>query len=294
MMATALTGSSDHRLSASVAGKSLNTGQYRILLGRPHVLPSMRRLLVIGFALMLCAASSAVAAPGKGAREVVLNRAVGRTARIGSLRYVMDIAVIRRRYPATVLHVTGERGPGTLFVHVKALAELLADGTQIPGPQQSSMLDGPFLYEGAPNGIAINGTIRWLRVPVAHLGKASQALTAMHNLGPLPLLHVLDESRLARRHTRGGVVKGTVRYDDPIVRTALTGMTGGIEFRNLRFEAKVGADGFVHAIKMTGRTADGAKTLSVSARLYAFGRPVRLTPPAQGTFMDDTSSILAD
>jgi hypothetical protein len=254
----------------------------------------MRRPLVIGFVLMLFAASSALAASGKGAREVALNRAVSRTARVGSVRYVLDIAVIRRRYPATVLHVSGVRGPGTLFVHVKSLAEVLADGTQIAGPEQSAMLDGPFLYEGAPNGIAINGTIRWLRVPVAHLGKASQALAAMRNLGPMPLLHVLDESPLARRHTRGGTVKGTVRYDDPIVRTALTGMTGGIEFRSLRFEAKVGADGFIHVIKMTGRTADGARTLSVSARLFAFGRPVHLTPPAEGTFMDDKSFVLAD
>lgn len=257
-------------------------------------MPPMRRSLIIGLVSTLFAASAGLASSGKQTRSLALNRAVSRTARVASLRYVMDIAVIRRRYPATVLHVTGARGVGTLVVHVKSLAQVLADGTQIPGPSQSAMLDGPFLYEGAPNGVAINGGIRWLRVPVAHLGKAAQALATMRTLGPTPLLHVLDESPVARTRVRGGTFKGTARYDDPIVRQALTALTGGIEFRSLRFEAKVGADGYIHVIKMTGRTADGARALSVSARLYAFGRPVRLTPPAQGTFMDDKSFILAD
>jgi hypothetical protein len=245
-------------------------------------------------AALIAIAAFLVTVPVAEAKGVALDGAVAKTSRAASLRYVMDIAVLRRRYPATVLHVTGARGPGALYVHVKSLAEVLADGTQIPGPSQSAMLDGPFLYEGAPNGIAINGGIRWLRVPVAHLGRAAGALAAMRNLGPTPLFRVLQESSLAHVRARDGIFKGTVAYDDPVVRTALTGMTGGIEFRGLRFEATVGADGYIHVIKMTGRTADGSKALSVSVRLYAFGLPVRLTPPPEGAFMDQKSFLLAD
>ncbi|MGH2934048.1 MAG: hypothetical protein ACRDL2_05965 [Gaiellaceae bacterium] len=243
----------------------------------------------MGRATLIAVVSLLAAAPAADARGVALRGAVAKTSHVSSLRYVIDIAVLRRRYPASILHVSGARGPGALYVHVKSLAEVLADGTQIPGPSQSAMVDGPFLYEGAPNGIAINGGIRWLRVP---LGRAARALDAMRHLGPTPLFHVLQESLPAR--AQGRTVKGTVAYDDPVVRTALVGMTGGIEFRSLRFEATVGADGYVHAVKMTGRTADGSRSLRVSVRLYAFGRPVRLTPPAEGTFMDRKSFLLAD
>jgi hypothetical protein len=254
----------------------------------------MTRSIALGMAAALLAASVALAGGGRSAREVVLARAVDKTVHAASMRYVMDIAVIRRRYPATVLHIDGTRGTGQFLVHVKALAVVLADGTQIQGPEQSAMIDGPFLYEGAPSGVTVNGSIRWLRVPLATLGTASKTLAAMRNLSPAPLFHVLDESPLARTRTHTGVFRGTVAYDDRIVRTALTAMTGGIEFRSLHFEARVGDDGLVHRIKMTGRTADGTRSLSVSVRLYAFGRPVNLTPPAAGTFMDEKSLVLAD
>jgi len=242
-------------------------------------------------AALIAVVSFLAAVPAADARGSALNGAVTKTSRVSSLRYVMDIAVLRRRYPASVLHVSGVRGPAALYVHVKSVAEVLADGTQIPGPSQSAMVDGPFLYEGAPDGVAIDGTIRWLRVPLA---QGAKALDSMRNLGPTPVFHVLQESSLARARTHDGTFKGAVAYDDPVVRTALVAMTGGIEFRSLRFEATVGADGYIHAVKMTGRTADGSKALSVSLRLYAFGQPVRLTPPAEGTFMDHKAFILAD
>ena len=209
------------------------------------------------------------------------------------MRYVMDIAVVRKRHPETVIHVVGTKGDGQLLVHVKQLAVVLKDGARIPGPEQSAMLDGPFLYEGAPNGTAIDGHIRWLRVRLQQ-GRTPKTLAAMRSLSPLPLFHVLDESAAARTSTKTGKFAGTVAYDDPIVRTVLTAMTGGIEFRHLRFETNLGGDGLVHAIRVTGRTADGVLSLSVSAHLYGFGRPVHLVPPAEGTFMDEKSSILAD
>jgi hypothetical protein len=251
----------------------------------------MRKALGLGVASMVVAASVASAA---NVRSAQLGSAVRKTATAASMRYVMNIVVVRSQHPATVLHIRGARGPGQMFVHVQAIAMMLADGTEIPGPSQSALLDGPFLYEGAPNGVAVSGAIRWLRVPVARLGQASKAIAAMRNLSPAPLLRAIDEARAARSQVRTGTFKGAVRYDDPIVRDALTSMTGGIEFRDLRFEAKLGSDGLVHAIKLTGRTADGGRVLSVIARLYAFGRAVHLAPPAEGTFMDQKSFVLAD
>ena len=239
------------------------------------------------------AALAAAAASAAATKATALGSAVRLTAQQSSMRWVIDIAVVKRRYPATVMHVVGARGRDRLLVRVKDLAVVLQDGTQIPGPEQSAMLDGPFLYEGAPNGVAIDGHIRWLRVPVSH-GHSPAVLTTMRSLSPVPLFRVLDESPLARTSMRTRKFSGAVDYADPIVRRALTAMTGGIEFRNLRFEADLGRDGLVHTIKLTGRTADGVRSLSIDARLYAFGRPVTLVPPREGTFMDQKSFILAD
>ncbi len=254
----------------------------------------MRRSLVLAFVSIFAAASVALAATGTKASKVTLVQAVSRTNHAPTLRYVLDITVARTAHPMTELHVKGVRGRGTLFVHVQELAAALADGAAVPGPQQSALLDGPFLYEGSPNGVAIDGKIRWLRVPVARIGSEASAITAMHNLSPAPLLRVLDEWSKAKTLAPKGVFHGTVAYDDPIVQTALSGLGGGVQFRDVRFTARVGGDGYVHTIHVSGRTADGARTLSVFARLSAFGQPVHLTPPGEGTFMDQKTLALAE
>jgi hypothetical protein len=254
----------------------------------------MHRSILLAVVSIFVVASVALAASDEKAPEATLAQAVGQTNEVGSFRYGMTIAIARRHYPAVELEVRGARGPGSLFVHVKAISSVLAGGTPVPGPQQSVFLDGPFLYEGAPNGIAVYGKVRWLRVPVAKLSPSSKALTSMRNLSPAPLLRLLDESSLARRRAPQGRYHGTVAYDDPIVHTAVSGMTGGVEFRDVRYSARVGADGFVHSIRVTGRTADGSRTLEIYARLYAFGLRVDRKPPAEGTFMDQELLNLAE
>ena len=116
----------------------------------------------------------------------------------------------------------------------------------------------------------------------------------MHNLSPAPLLRIVDEWSHARTRSPHGVFRGTVAYDDPVVLVALSGMTGGIQFRDVSFTARIGDDGFVHSITLTGRTADGSRTLRASVKMYGFGRPVRVSIPGQGTFMDQKSLALAD
>ena len=109
---------------------------------------------------------------------------------------------------------------------------------------------------------------------------------------PAPLLRILDEWSNARSHASGGGFHGRVAYDDPIVLTALSGMTGGTEFRHVFFSVKIGGDGYVHSIRVTGATADGSKSVIVTARLFGFGRPVRVTPPREGTFIDQKLPVL--
>jgi hypothetical protein len=254
----------------------------------------MHRSVLLAFVSIFAVASVALASTGRRAPAASLVQAVGNTNRAPTMRYVLDVSIARARYPAVELHVQGTRGKDSLFIHVRQLASVLSDGTAVPGPQQSALIDGPFLYEGSPNGVPVLGHIRWLRVPLASLGPGAKAVATVHNLSPAPLLRVLDEWSQARTHSLHGVFRGTVAYDDPIVLTALSGLTGGIEFRDLRFSARIGNDGYVHAILVTGKTADSSRTLRVTARLYAFGRPVRLTLPGEGTFMDQKLLSLAE
>jgi hypothetical protein len=253
----------------------------------------MHKSLLLAFVSTFAVASVALAATGGKAPRSTLGQAVYRTSHASSLRYAMVIAVTRTHYPSMQLRIRGTRTTGSLYVHVKAFSTVLADGTALPGPQQSALIDGPFLYEGSPNGIAIAGKIRWLRVPVARLG-TSKAITTMHNLSPAPILRLVDEWSKVRTRAPHGVFRGSVAYDDPIVLTALSGMTGGIEFRDVAFTARIGIDGYVHAITVTGRTADGSRTLLVTVHMSGFGRPVRVPIPGEGTFMDQKLLGLAE
>jgi hypothetical protein len=249
----------------------------------------MHRSILLAVVSSLAAASVALAASDGEPPSATLLQAVAQTNGVGSLRYVMTIAVAQQNLPASALQIHGTRGPDLLFVHVRAIS-----GTALPGQEESAILDGPFLYEGAPNGIAVYGNIRWLRVPVSSLSPSSKALTSIRNLSPAPLLRLLDESSLARRDMPNGFFHGKLAYDDGIVHTALSGMAGGIEFRKVQYTARVGTDGFVHAIHVTGKTADGSRTLTIRARLYSFGLGVDLKPPAEGTFIDRKLLDLAE
>jgi hypothetical protein len=255
----------------------------------------MRKALVIGLASAFFVASVALAASGvPKPRTPSLAKAVDGTVAAHSFRYEIEIAVARAGHPPSVLLAHGVTAPGKLFVRVKQGAVVFADGSQVPGPEAAAMIDGPFLYERAPVGVALGGKINWLRVPIAMLGGSSRILTAVRTMTPAPLLRVLGESHATATTRIASKFSGTVRYDDPIVRTAVTHLSGGVEFRDLRVAARIGTDGLVHGISVTGRTADGSTRLAIAARLYAFGRPVQLTPPAEGTFMDKQLVTLAE
>lgn len=232
------------------------------------------------------AVASAATAAGPAAPHVSLAQAVRRADGVSTLRYVMTISIARKDEPTLRLQVRGTRSGSSLAIHVQESSTDAADGVSVPGPRQSAIIDGPFLYEGAPNGVAVAGGIRWLRVPVARIGQKAPALSNVRNLSPAPLLRLLDEWTHAKARSADGWFRGTVAYDDPIVLSALAGMTGGVEFRDIRFSAHVDEQGYLHTIRVTGRTADGVRALTVDARMYAFGWPVRVEVPGEGTFMD--------
>lgn len=223
--------------------------------------------------MLIVITAALLGTPTASARTPGLAHAIRATEGTSSVRYSIVISVVRPSLPAQ-LTLRGVSGRGKLFVSAR----------QASGSEAAAMIDGPFFYERAPNGVAVDGTIRWLRVPIDAIGRASAALNAVRTMTPAPLLRVLGESHATP--TRESSFAGKVSYDDPIVRSAITRLSGGIEFHDLRVTAKLGADGLIHNIRVTGITADGMTTLDIHARLFAFGRPVQLTPPAEGTFID--------
>jgi hypothetical protein len=237
----------------------------------------MRTAALIGAAAAVLAASVAlVIAGGTAGSRRTLDQVVARTARVASQRYTIDVQITRNGFP-TVLHIRGTAAPGTIFVHVKMGAA---------GPDDAALLDGPFFYLRAPSYLHVTGRVRWQRVAVSTLGPDSPALTSLHDMTPSPLLRVLGEARAAAVSPAATVFRGTVAYDDPVVVTALQGLTGGVEFQDLRVTAWVGRDGLLRGVRIAGRTVDRKTTLDLNAKLFGLGRAVHVVPPAEGTFFD--------
>lgn len=246
----------------------------------------MRKAIVSSLAAMLAGAGVAAfaASGGDHARGADLAAANGKTARAASVHYTVSVTMTKKHQPLT-LHIAGGASRDAVAVHLRLGDLTLRDGTKLPGTSGALLMSKPFLYERAPNGIAVFGNIRWLRLQVGSLSPHSEVLSTMRALTPSPLLRLVAQSQLRPTGVRGGFF-GAVAYDDPVVRTALHALGGGIEFRGLHLYVQVARDGRIHTVRLTGRTADGKTTLSLVARLFGFGTPVKVVPPKPGTFMD--------
>jgi hypothetical protein len=241
--------------------------------------------------VLFTALSSALAATGgDAAPKPGLHDAIARTVQARSVHYAVHVRIHRGDTPLA-LHIRGQADPHTISVRLRMGDMRLPDGSTVPGPTAAALLDGPFLYERAPSSLVVQGGIRWLRLTVDLLPAQSEDLKAVHSMTPSPLLRVLLEAHMWQAGQR--LYRGTVAYDDPVVRTALARLTGEIEFRRLQLSVFVGRDGMLHRFVLTGRTADGRTTLSLAARFYGFGTPVHVAPPAPGTFMDEQLAQLA-
>ena len=87
----------------------------------------------------------------------------------------------------------------------------MPDGTTLPGTRSAALLDGPFLYERAPSGLAVFGAVHWLRLTVADLAPASPDLAAVNAMTPAPILRVLEAARMARAPIGAHLFHGTSR-----------------------------------------------------------------------------------
>jgi hypothetical protein len=246
----------------------------------------MRRpaLLAAPLALLAAGATAFAASGGDGARTVDPAAANARTARATSVHYAVAVTLTERKQPMT-LHISGGSSQDGIAVRLRLDALRTKDGTTEPGTDGAVLTHAPFLYERAPSGLAVLGKVRWLRLSTTGLLPRSQTMSALRALTPAPILRVVAETKLRPAGTSGSF-SGPVAYDDPVVVTALDRLTGGLQFRGLRVRVRVGADGLVHRVRIDGRTADGNSTFRLRARLYGFGRPVRIVPPKPGTFVD--------
>lgn len=226
-------------------------------------------LIAFPVALLGALAFTFAAAGGDTARSLD----VSRTTSASSVHYDELVTLTQAHNPMT-LEIAGGAARDRLVAH-------LALGMQFA----SVMRDPHFLYEGAPQGIVVLGSLHWLRLRVDQLPERSPILSTLRSLTPSPLLHVVSEAKLRPVGTQG-VFAGPVAYDDPVVRTALNQLGGGFEFRRLHVRIVVGRDGRIHHFLLTGRTADGSTSLALRARLFGFDLPVRVQPPKPGTFMD--------
>lgn len=255
----------------------------------------MRQAAVVApIATLLVGVSVAFAATGHATkpRASSLAAAAARTAHVSTQRFAVELKIVKDAMPH-VLHAQSAVAPGTVAVHL-VLGEVTAsDGTIVPGSETDGLIYGPFLYERMPDGLSL-GPIEWLRVSIASLSPSHPALRGMRGMTATPLLHVLGEARAHAVTRDASIFRGSVAYDDPIAVTALKPLTAGLQFRDLHVTAWIGTDGLVHRVRLTGHTADGTSTLLVNARLFAFGRPVHVTPPAEGTFMDERLMQLSD
>lgn len=241
----------------------------------------MRRAALISFvAAASFAGAFAFAAPGSdGAHGIDVQDANLRTARAASVHYVVDVTLARAAQPTT-LQIRGASSRDRMNVHLT-----------LGATHGRILLERPFLFEKAPPSFQVFGKVDWLRLSMSRLPQRGQVLSTIRSLTPAPLLHVIAEAKL-RPSGGHGIWAGPVAYDDPIVRASLRDLGNGLEFRALRLRVVVGDDGLVHRVHLTGSTADGATTLNLRARLFSFGKPVHVTPPGPGTFMDPQLSLL--
>jgi hypothetical protein len=241
----------------------------------------VRRAALISFvAAAACAgAFTFAAAGGDGARGPDIRTASARTARAASVHYALSVTLTKAEQPVT-LQIHGATSRERMVVHLR-----------LGGMDGRIMISRPFLYEKAPSRIQVLGDIHWLRLPMSGLSERGQMLSTLRALTTTPLLHLIAEAKLRPTGERG-IWAGPVAYDDPVVRASLRDLANGLEFRGLRLRVVVGAGGFVHRVRLTGRTADGWTALNLRARLFSFGKPVTVTPPKPGTFVDPQLELL--
>ncbi|MES1246202.1 MAG: hypothetical protein ABUS54_00840, partial [Actinomycetota bacterium] len=109
---------------------------------------------------LVCACTLALVAAGAAAGG---NRSpdVAKTAGSATIHYSLAVRLVKHAQPY-VLHISGAVSRDRVAVHLQLADLTLRDGTTVPGTTGVIIFSKPFLYERAPNGLAVNG-LTWLR-----------------------------------------------------------------------------------------------------------------------------------
>jgi hypothetical protein len=243
-----------------------------------------RFALAVVCGLALFAASVSLAAGGgRAAKLHSFPTVVSRTAGAHSLGFKLTVqirdAALQKPY---TLHANGAaRGSSLENLYVKIEN----------GPTADTKLDGTFIYFRSTGTASEIGPL-WVRERLATLKPKAPELALVRQVSAQAILGVLPFA-VAVRSGAGGVFHAVLPYANPYVRLALAGLEGNTEFRDLRLTAWSNRDGMLHRIRITGRTADGSKTISLLLGLGAYGKPVAVTPPRERDFLDVTLVKLA-
>jgi len=172
-----------------------------------------KRTLIGSIVLALVGAGAFALAALGGGKSAGVNvlAAKAATAHASSVHYTFTIRLQQKERPMT-LHISGGASHDTMAVHLRLADVTLSDGTTMPGATGAVMLAQPFLYERAPDGVAVYGNIRWLRLHVLGRSPRSQVLSNVRSMTPSPLLRTRApaaswsppraRARLARAHPR--------------------------------------------------------------------------------------------
>ena len=243
-----------------------------------------RFALAAACGLALFAASVSLAAgSGRSAKAQDFRGVVARTAGTRSLGFRLTVRIqdaqLARPY---TLHASGAaRGSSLENLYVRI------DN----GPTADTKLDGTFIYFRSTGTESEIGPL-WVRERLATLKSRAPELALVHQVSAAAILRVLPFA-VGVTSGSGGVFLAVLPYANPYVRVALAGLEGNTEFRDLRLTAWANRDGMLHRIRITGRTADGAKSISLVLGLGAYGKPVAVKPPAESHFLDVTLVKLA-
>lgn len=255
----------------------------------------MRRwiaLCVLGTALIAVSVAYA-ARGGRAAAPAGLHAAVLHAATAHSLRYDLTVQIAAPDAIPQTLHASGASSGDVQQVHLKVDDVVAPDGTKLTGPSADEKIDGTFLYLRSTVTRPLVGPL-WVRERLAGLGPKSAELRTLESVSARELLRAVARARGVRVGAEAGVFHAWLPYADETVRSALRGVEGDREYRHLRLTAWVGRDGRVSLLLLTGRTADSSGRFVLTLSLGDYGRPVAVTPPAQGSFVDFDLSKLSD
>ncbi|MBV8562335.1 MAG: hypothetical protein JOZ56_04535 [Actinobacteria bacterium] len=214
-----------------------------------------------------------------------LVRAAQRTAATPSLRFDLTEEIQTARKLPYLLNARGALADKVAKVQMKIADVRTPSGQVLTGPSAIEQTDGTFLYLRSTVTTALAGGL-WVREPLAALKDTSPELRVLHAISPRALVQLLTRAHDLRASDNGRVYHATLPYTDATVASTLAGLEAGTQYRHLRLTAWISPHGRVLMLLLSGRTEDKSSTFLLTLTLDGFGKPVTITPPRSGSFVD--------